>query len=809
MYNPVSTYRIQFHKDFTFQHFEDIIPYLDNLGIKTIYASPIFAATPGSTHGYDGINPLAINPEIGTLQQLKNISQKLKSRNIGWLQDIVPNHMAFTPENKWLMDVLEKGPDSAYKTYFDQSLGDDFFKGPIMVPFLGSDLDEVIVAGDLKVKRKGEKVVFDYSGTEWPLCADSYPDKLDLNREELKHLAGQQFYRLCSWKETDYQINFRRFFAVNSLICLRMRDEEVFSHFHQLIKELIDDGIFDGLRIDHIDGLFDPTTYLTRLRKLCGDNAYIIVEKILEPGEQMPAWPIQGNTGYDFLAMVNNLLTNTKSHAAFTSFYDQLSGNQLPIDEQIREKKAWFLQNQMGGELENLSRLLSIDGDGENLKKALAKFLIYCPVYRYYGNQLPLNEAEQKAVFQIFEDIEQANPELKSAIKSIKNWLDKGGNDALYFYQRCMQFTGPVMAKGVEDTLMYTYNRFIAHNEVGDAPATFGIAVNDFHNEMKLRAKNWPLSVNGTSTHDTKRGEDARARLNVLTDIPDDWFSLVKQWSSENKASIDPNDEYFIYETLAGTYPMPGQPENDYHQRIEQYLEKTLREAKLHSTWAEPDEAYENKVKQFTLGLLDEKSIFWNSFAPFHKKIALFGVVNSLVQMLLKLTSPGMPDIYQGCELWDFSLVDPDNRRPVDYNLRRGYESAKSGIEELWEEPFNGQVKLRLLQLVLHEIKQNPVLFAEGDYLPLNVTGRHSNNVIAYARQYHNISYVVVAPLGLASISNNTDVDWGDTQVLLPENMQYKFQNVLVKKADNTADKIYLSAVFKDFPLAFLKFDLA
>lgn len=820
MFNPVSTYRIQFHKEFTFRHFEKIIPYLVKLGINTVYASPIFKAVPGSMHGYDGTDPLQINPEIGTLEQLKKISVKLKAKGINWIQDIVPNHLAYHPDNSWLMDLLENGPKSAYRHYFEQNLDDpQLFKGPIMIPFLGDDLDTIINNGELSIAKIKSKLFFNYAGNYWPLQSASYPTKnqslatLNKDKELLKTIANQQHYRLCSWKETDSKINFRRFFTVNGLICINIQHTEVFNHFHQLIHSLLQQDIIQGLRIDHIDGLYDPEKYLQQLRKLTGENTYIIVEKILEHEEEMPAWPIQGNTGYDFLAMVNNLLTNRKSEAVFTSFYQKLSGSTTPVQEQIRRKKAYILHNQMGGELDNLTRLFieskfakGSDVAADLIKRAIAQLLICCPVYRYYEDHPPLKN--------IFKEITALNPELKPAVALLKQvWQDKDNPKVIRFFRRCMQFTGPLMAKGVEDTLMYTYNRFIAHNEVGDTPDTFGLSANTFHKTMKKRLKKWPLSMNGTSTHDTKRGEDARARLNVITDVPDEWLQIATEWQGTNQSLKqnnvpDANDEYFIYETLLGTYPMPGQDEDNYPERIEQYLEKTLREAKRHSGWNEPNETYEAGTLTFIKELLKKRGDFWQSFKSFHQKIATFGVVNSLSQVLLKLTTPGMPDIYQGCELWDLSMVDPDNRRPVDYQLRNEMLNSQTDVQQLWENKFNGQIKQWLLNLLLSERKAHPLLFAEGEYIPLEVEGKSKVNLLAFARKYKNTCYVVVIPLGLAGITSNPlNIDWEDTSISLPEGLAPQYQNILLKTSDKATGKITASLLFKQIPLAFLKFE--
>ena len=377
------------------------------------------------------------------------------------------------------------------------------------------------------------------------------------------------------------------------------------------------------------------------------------------------------------------------------------------------------------------------------------------------------------------------------------------------------------MAKGVEDTLMYAYNRLISHNEVGDAPGAFGIRVGNFHDQMAIRQKQWPLAMNTTATHDTKRGEDFRARLNVLTDIADEWLQAVSEWQQENKAikqtnAPDANDEYFIYQTLVGAYPVPGEAGDDFGSRIEAYLEKTMREAKLHSDWAEPNEKYENDVKQFIKALLDKKNPFWKSFRRVHQNVAELGIINSLSQVLLKLTCPGVPDTYQGCELWDFSFVDPDNRRPVDYELRNellNNSSKISGFDtKLWDNRFNGQIKLRFTNILLTERKKHPLLFKEGDYIPLKIEGKYKENTLAFARSYQRTWFVVVVPLNIAGMCMEqdktiTELDWYDTRIILPADAPKKFQNLISGSKGEHKQQIALKLLFTDIPFALLKME--
>lgn len=893
MYNPIATYRLQFHQEFTFTNFEKIIDYLQKLGVKTVYASPVFKSVPGSTHGYDGIDPHQINPEIGNEKQLIAISKRLKGKNIGWLQDIVPNHMGVDAGNPWLMDVLEKGRRSAFSKFFDTGLATDFFADErIMMPSLGSSLQEVINNDELKIAYQNKQLVFKYYDNYWPLNPASYltvlsqggdhpvsqaiakqirsidkagdlsafkskwetwRNNLPKNTEAVDYLekaieivnsdhalllqiADSQYYRLCSWQKTDKQINYRRFFTVNTLMCLNIQDKDVFAAYHSLIKKMVDNGTFQGLRIDHIDGLYDPEAYLHQLKELTGDT-YIVAEKILEEGEDLPVkWPLQGTTGYDYLAQVNNLLTDSSSEKKFKSYYQSLVGRQEPVERQILQKKAYILSAHMQGELSNLLnyllKLKLVNDRGlkqvgrDNLKKAIGNMLIYCPVYRFYGNRLPVNDTEAQNLRKIFYTIIKDQKELKPALDLLDFVLiqkplegdSRYNSRALKFYQRLMQFSGPLMAKGVEDTLMYTYNCFVSHNEVGDAPDAFGIDVKDYHKLMKQRQKQWPLALNATSTHDTKRGEDVRARLNVLSSIPETWFGLVNEWerSVPNNNVPDANDRYFIYQTIVGAHPMPGQPDDNFAQRLNDYLTKALREGKTNSDWAKPDEDYEKATLAFAGSLLNEQSSFWQTLNRYYAFITDNGVINSLVQTLLKFTSPGIPDVYQGCELWDLSLVDPDNRRPVDYENRSRLlntslpDASEAMFDQLWQNRYSGHIKLWLTHELFKLRYSQQKLFAKGDYLPLKVKGAYKDNVIAFARRYQNKWLVIAAPLYTAAISQTqqtevTAIDWKDTRIILPAEAPEQWQHIIAGTADKVKDnELLIAEIFSPAPFAIL-----
>jgi malto-oligosyltrehalose synthase len=837
MLNPISTYRIQFNNQFTFADFKKVIPYLHELGVQTIYASPILEASPGSMHGYDTVNPLRINPEIGTEAELLEISNKLKSLGMNWVQDIVPNHMAYHQNNPWLMDVLEKGADSPYYTFFDLNWSGKGFE-PIMTPFLGDDLDKIIANGELKVVKTGDRFQIDYSGNIWPLN-----DKAQqaLNTEDLEafnkdngrllELANQQNYRLCNWMETDRKINYRRFFTVNSLICLNIQDPNVFGAYHEYIFDLLKRGVFQGLRVDHIDGLFDPSIYLDLLRKATGQDTYIVIEKILEQGEELPrAWPVQGTTGYDFLATVNNLFTNKQAEAPFTDFYKNLSESPDSIESQIWTKKRAILQDHMGGELNNLLELFNnlklSEGQEtvapELLKRAIAELLIHCPVYRYYGGIFPLTDAEQSELSAVLDLIEEQ--ELQPALELLRQvWFEepkKCNKDynkrVTLFYKRCMQFSGPLMAKGVEDTLMYTYNRFIGKNEVGDSPEGFGLTPTQFHESMRNRMKNWPMAMSGTSTHDTKRGEDVRARLNVLTDLHETWLGLVKEWNTDVPAKPDLNDVYFICQTLIGSHPMPGEGEEDYQERIDAYLQKALREAKRHTGWAAPSTDYEEAAQSFSADFLSLERKSKESFEKFFAKVADYGILNSLSQAVVKMTAPGVPDVYQGTELWDLSLVDPDNRRPVDYEKRALWLTElkeDADIQELWASRYDGKIKLWMQHLLLQERKKHAEAYKSGLYLPLEVKGKYADHILAYARKGVDSSTIVVVPLNIAGICEAEQVDmfsinWKNTRIEIPAGAPENWTHLFSKEKGKTKSGIKVEDIFKDFPLAVLKLEL-
>ncbi|RYY88149.1 MAG: malto-oligosyltrehalose synthase, partial [Chitinophagaceae bacterium] len=870
--------------DFTLADLEQQLEYFIGLGVKTIYASPIFTAVPGSTHGYDALNPLEINPEVGTIDQLRTISARLREAGIGWLQDIVPNHMAFDTRNPWLRDVLEKGRQSVYAAFFDITWNDAVASGHIMAPFLGKSLQDAVRDGEVQVGFDSGRFTLNYNESSYPLRLRSYQQllapvetndamrqwllqaedlqgieepnqfssafeeligqlhslskddstgraledavaSLNRNKEALLALANDQVYRLCHWQETDGQINYRRFFTVNGLICLNMQDEAVFGHFHQLVQQLVQEGVFQGVRVDHVDGLYDPGAYLRRLRALLGADCYIVVEKILALQEPMPLdWPIEGATGYEFLAQVNQALTDPRGEEAFTRFYYGLAHENRTVPQQVRDKKAHILYRHMGGELENLYQLLLqqlapeeyAQMRTEDLKTAIAELLFHMPVYRYYGNALPLPETEKEGLSDVFLQARTSRPDIAPALGLLEHTLTRTDGDdgqqakQIHLYKRLMQLSGPLMAKGVEDTLMYTFFRFIGHNEVGDAPGQWSWNPAELHYALRERQAEWPLALNATSTHDTKRGEDVRARLQALSSLPSEWMALVQEWlSTISEERPDKNDVYLLLQTLIAAAPFDE--EEDWSERLEAYLEKALRESKRRSDWAHPDSDYEAAAKELARRLSAPGSSFRKSAEALQQRVEEFGMLNSFVQVLLKCTAPGTPDIYQGCEGWDLSLVDPDNRRPVDYErckarLQECSSDDPDLIGKLWEQRRDGRFKFWLTRTLLRLRAASPALFAQGDYIPVTLEGSQKDHVFAFARRQGERVLLVAVPIHSAGLAETVEaISWEDTRLELPAGLGSSWKNLLSGGVLEESRQLLLDKLFSPIPLLVLE----
>jgi (1->4)-alpha-D-glucan 1-alpha-D-glucosylmutase len=924
---PIATYRIQFTPEFGFKEAAGIVEYLNALGITDIYASPIFHARKGSTHGYDVVDPCSLNPELGSEEDFNNLADEVKNHGMGWLQDIVPNHMAIGSDNHMLMDIFECGTNSKYYDFFeiDWDPPQESMKGKMLVPLLGKLYAECLEAGELKLKYSREGLSINYYQLRLPILIKTYPtvfrhnlahleQELGENNPEyikllgtlnliesinsekggnsfyqqialikkmlwslhqennsirrfidgnlaffnsengdrdgvdnLDRLISQQIFRLSYWKVATEEINYRRFFTVNDLISVNIRDNRVFEYTHQLIFKNLSEGKFTGLRVDHIDGLFDPENYLIKLREKIGDT-FVVVEKILQADEHIPqSWPIQGTTGYDFLNDANRLFCDDSNRSAFSKLYYKYVKLSQGYEELLYNRKKLIIEKHMAGNIDNLAqyirRISSHDRYGQDittfgLKRALEEVIAFFPVYRTYINNTTITEEDRGVIGQAINAARDRNPDLAYELKFLEKFLLlEYGNSAtqdekqvwLNVAMNFQQYTGPIMAKGFEDTVLYIYNRLVSLNEVGGDPNNFGIAPDRFHQFNLGRAENFPYSLNAGSTHDTKRGEDTRARINVLSEIPAEWEYSLKRWSRINRGkkkkahgqfAPDRNDEYFLYQTMVGTYTDSEEPEF-YKQRIKDYCIKAVREAKMHTAWIKPDNDYEEAFLSFIDKVFDrsKNGQFWEEFLPFQKKITNYGTYNSLSQVLLKMTCPGVPDFYQGSEFWDLSLVDPDNRRPVDFEKRaRSLDDIKQAVDnniedlikKLMAEKDNGRIKQFLIYRVLSARKDHMELFLNGKYMPLEVRGRFTRNVIAFARNLENSCAVAAVPRFLTNLADEDESPlgekiWQDTKMIFPEHFPQNWINAITgEKIAVRESVIPVGDIFSLFPAALL-----
>lgn len=800
---PVASYRIQFSKTFTFSHLKEILPYLHQLGISTLYASPVFSAVPGSTHGYDVTDPHTVNPEIGTLEEWRALSTELKKYGIWWLQDIVPNHMAFHENNYRLWNVLEWGEKSPYSNYFDINWHHPHpeLNGKLMVPFLGEEADEAIEKGNLTIQFNTKGWQFRYNDSFFPLSPDSLellagfasavPGMETVENSIRNLLTGMkeittyealqemktawiqilstnesfnaalenfltqvnnsillrkkvleaQHYRLTYWNATSGLINYRRFFTVNNLICLNMQEESVFREYHQLLEQLYKEGLVQGFRIDHIDGLADPENYLHLFRKTFGEACYVVAEKILAHEEQVPAtWPLQGTSGYDFLHFANQLYLNNEGFNELKTFYRKHISKDDPTAI-IQHSKELILEMYMRGEWDNLvhtaetNALLNNNTSREQARTALKHFLTRMPVYRLYPPHHHHKEEKK-----ILENVLKAIREKTNDISWLENVWQREEDGMLspgstFFLQRTCQLAAPLMAKGVEDTTFYRYTPLIALNEVGDDPDCEKISQEKFHQLMLQRMESSAFTMNASSTHDTKRGEDARIRILTLSHFPEKWMQTFEQWQRLNDADIQannitPEEAWYIYHSLIGGFT----EEKDFADRAVQAHLKWVREAKVKTCWNDPDTDYEQRIEKFTRTLCDATNLFYQSLSAFVEEMDVYAQTCSLAQLTVKCMTPGMPDIYHGNESTNFSFVDPDNRRPVDFKALHKIEPGNRN----WE-----AAKMGLTKALLRIRRQYTDCFTKGNYLPLDKSAKEE--ILCFARVYDRTWVMVIA----------------------------------------------------------------
>ncbi len=791
---PIATYRFQFHKELGFNQAKALVPYLAKLGISHLYASPFLKARPGSTHGYDVIDHNQINPEIGTEAYLKDLLKTLKQRGMGMVIDLVPNHMGVLhADNAWWLDVLEKGRASPYARFFDL----DWARGKLLLPVLGKHYGEALE--ELKVEKKNGKWGLRYFDHRFPLNQKNLQppkDTLALHR-----LLEKQHYRLAYWRVASDEINYRRFFEITDLAGVRVEDPAVFDATHAFVARLAKGGGIDGVRIDHPDGLADPKQYFERLAELF-PRRWIVIEKILAEHEKLPDdWPVHGETGYRFANLLTGVYVDASAESRFDRIYSRFTGERRSFDEIARDSRYLIMATTLAAELLMLSNWLARiaagnrftrDYTASGLRKALAEIAAQFPVYRSYVSPRGVSESDRRTIEQAVNAAKRASriadPSVFDFVRSVLLLENappgKRRNEMLRFAMRFQQFTAPVVAKGVEDTAFYRYNRLIALNEVGGHPSRFGFTLKEFHAAAEERARRWPYTMLASSTHDTKRSEDVRARLAVLSELASGWRMTLARWSRMNKGEISKGDEYHYYQALIGIWP--GEVTPDLAQRLKAYMLKAAREAKLRTSWINPDADYEKALERFVEQSLGNEA-FVRDLDTTVATVAQVGEVVSLSQALVKVASPGVPDYYQGTELPDFSLVDPDNRRPVDYELRkRLLDSNSSG-------------KLRVIRKGLEVRRKYPQLFHGAKYTPLYADGGREDNIIAFSLSDANSCVVAVAPRLFAHLLES-DKPWGESSLALPAG---EFLDVMTGER-HRGGRVRIAELLSRFPVALL-----
>jgi (1->4)-alpha-D-glucan 1-alpha-D-glucosylmutase len=878
---PLSaTARLQFHKNFTLDDAAKLVPYFAKLGISHLYASPLLKARAGSMHGYDIVDHNQLNPELGGEAALCRLVAALRTEQMGLILDIVPNHMGVGGnDNTWWLDVLEWGRSSPYAEYFDIDWDppDVTLRGRILAPFLGSPYGDCLSSGELVLNfdRDDGRLFVAYHDHRFPinprdyaavlltdggaletparLFADlgpvgrggraaaeaarqellqpsyaaaidevlkAYDPQTERGRDLLHRLLERQAYRLSWWRAATDEINWRRFFDVNGLAGVRVEVPEVFEDTHRTVLRLYEQGLIDGVRIDHVDGLAAPRDYCRKLRRrldaltpkrpegLRDQTAVLWIEKILFSHERLASdWLTDGTTGYDFMNDAGALLHDPAGEAPLTQYWTIATGRPAAFQTEAEAARRQILRESLASELFNTAAALhrvarrdlsTRDYTLSGIRSVLTELLVHFHTYRIYAGPAGMSDADQRAMDWAMagarRTVRSADREL---LELVAGWVTGDGlreskagtrrQEWLRAMVRFQQLSAPTAAKSVEDTAFYRYGRLISRNEVGSEPSQFAISKAAMHAANKDRLKRFPRALLATATHDHKRGEDTRVRLAVVSSLPEEWGTASQRWMRLNAplrrdldgTAPDAADELMLYETLVAAWPLDLDPTDAdgleaFRDRVAAWLQKALREAKRHSSWAAPDDAYEAAAQAVLAGSLDPARPVAADIAAFVARIAAVGAINSLSQAVLRMTSPGVPDLYQGTEFWDFSLVDPDNRRPVDFAARNLALHAAEPAGSLLAHWRDGRVKLAITAGILGFRARCPELFAKGDYIPLSVDGSRSEHIFAFARMHEGKAAVIVVtrcPAGLALVDDQPVVqgaEWEGTMVHVP-----------------------------------------
>lgn len=845
---PAATYRLQFGPGFGFEDARRVVPYLKALGVSHVYLSPVWTATPGSTHGYDVVDHASVNEHLGGLGGLYALWRTAEEHGLGLIFDIVPNHVGIA-NHPWWRDVLRFGPQSPYASWFDIDWEGQPQQqtGVLVYPVLGQPFGSALESGELSLEYDGAEIVVRYYESTFPIAPSSYPAVLGLpppiddeagardvvtilealpradppaatillerlaaqlarspalgswasdradafngnpgdpqSFDRLDALLQQQHYRLAYWRVSAEEINYRRFFDINDLAAIRTENPAVFEATHALLAELIAAGVAAGLRVDHVDGLYDPGAYLNRLRQLAnggapGEGRPIWVEKILAHEERLPSsWPVEGTTGYDFLAVAGGLFMDAGAEQAFGAIYEDFTGERVRYDDVAFGARRRIAGRSFAGEVRVLAmslyrlaqqRRLARDNTLGALQDAIAALLSTMPVYRTYldqGEPMPADAGLiSSAAAEALRRDPNVTPEAMSFLVQVL-LLDTGGESGeerarwVHFRRRFQQLSGPVMAKGVEDTTFFRFHRLLACNEVGADPGVFGTPAAAAHAWFAQRAIDWPRSLSATTTHDTKRSEDARMRLTALTWFTRAWHSEVRAWRRMNarhrgvlrgREVPDRNTEYYIYQSLVASWTGEASPR--YVERMQSHAIKAAREAKLQTSWARVDEPYEELLRAFVAGVLRERKThsFVRRLNEFVRVIEPIARLSMLGLLTLKATAPGIPDFYQGSEFALHTLTDPDNRGPVDFE--RASERLR---EEAAERPPAGDpaAKPWLTRMLLALRNAHPRLFIDGAYTAVEPGGDGAATLFAFERWSAEARCMVVLPHRLGEIS--------------------------------------------------------
>jgi (1->4)-alpha-D-glucan 1-alpha-D-glucosylmutase len=813
---PVAAYRLQLQAGFTLHDAAALADYLAALGVSHVYLSPCLEAAPGSTHGYDVVDPRRVSGALGGEAGWAALGRATAAHGLRRLVDVVPNHVAAVAENPWWWDVLAHGPASPAARFFDV----DWEGGPpprrrrVLLPVLAEEYESVLARGDVRVERAGERLVVRVGGVVLPVCPgtaaadEAAVAALNADRDALHALLERQHWRLASWRAARGRLNYRRFFDIDGLVALRTEDPAVFAQTHALVLGWLERGEVDGLRIDHPDGLRDPEAYCRRLRDAAPEG-WLLVEKILEPAEHLPpAWPVDGTTGYDFLTRVTGLFVDPRGEAALGRAYAAFTHAAADYPALVRAAKREVLADALASDVRRLVPLLDAvareqlpsETFGEPaLREAIVALAASFDVYRTYvrAEEAHVSPEDERRVADALAAARAAWPGTDQRLLMLLGEvlrLRVVGPAATDLTMRFQQLTGPVMAKGVEDTVFYRFNRLLALNEVGGAPDRFGLAPDAFHAACAETCRRTPRTLLATSTHDTKRSEDVRARLVLLSETPARWEAAVRRWAARNarrrrRAGPDHNAEWFLYQTLVGAWPIGV-------ERATAAMEKAVREAKEHTSWTAPDAAYEAALRDFVAGALADPE-FVRDLEAFVAPLVAPGRVNALAQTLLKLTAPGVPDLYQGTELWTLTLADPDNRRPVDFASRRRLlaELDRLGPEELLARADEGLPKLWVVRQALALRRRRPGLFGPaGGYRALRARGARADHVVAFVRGEGAVTVVPRLVLGLGG-------DFRDTVLPLPEG---RWHDALSGARVAGGADVPLAALLGRFPVALL-----